>query len=115
MRSRASEILDSTYWPATYPTPSTPAPMAKFVLFRRSQRLVADIMVVGNLALYYDELHRDSCMFSARDSLPLKAIGLVKHDIMLSQPSSREARQGPGNAACLGPLVVGHVAAWWDV
>ena len=89
--------------------------MAKFVLFRRSHRLVADIMVTEDLALYYDRLHGNSYMASAKRRLAVVEIELGKHDIMLSQPSSRDARQGLGNAACLGPLVVGHGAAWWDV
>ena len=48
MRSRASVILEITYWAAMYPTPNMPALIAKLVLFRRSQRLVADIIVVGS-------------------------------------------------------------------
>ena len=47
MRSRASVILDNTYWPAIYPRPNTPALIAKLVRFRRSQRLVADIIFIG--------------------------------------------------------------------
>lgn len=45
MRSRASEILDSTYCPARYPTPMTPVPIARVLRLRRNQRLVALIMV----------------------------------------------------------------------
>ena len=48
-RSRASEIFDTTYWPATYATARAPAPTAKLVLFRRSQRLVAEIMIACGL------------------------------------------------------------------
>lgn len=54
MRSRASEILESTYCPAMYPTPSTPAPMANLVLFRRSHRREADIMMMGAVVVCYE-------------------------------------------------------------
>jgi hypothetical protein len=44
MRSRASDIFPNTYWVATYPTPITPAPIARGVLYRRSHFLEAEIM-----------------------------------------------------------------------
>ena len=90
--------------------------MAKFVLFRRSHRLVADIIVIRDLALYYDGLHKRLYMVSAMRQPATEEMGLVKHDIMLSQPSSRDARQGDGKCSLpRAALVVGHVAAWWDV
>lgn len=49
MRSRASEIFPNTYWVATYPTPITPKPIAKGVLFRRSHFLVAEIMACSSV------------------------------------------------------------------
>lgn len=46
MRCLASDNFPSTYCPAMYPAPSTPAPMAKFVRFRRSHCRVDWIIVV---------------------------------------------------------------------
>ncbi len=48
IRSLASVIFDSTYWPAMYPTPTTPNPTAKPVRFRRSHFLVADIILFAS-------------------------------------------------------------------
>lgn len=47
MRSLASLIFPRTYWPARYVAPTTPAPMAIPFRFRRSQRRVAEIMMIG--------------------------------------------------------------------
>ncbi len=41
VRCLASWILPITYWPATYPAPTTPAEIRRVVLFRRSHRRVA--------------------------------------------------------------------------
>lgn len=46
-RSRASDILLTTYCPARYVAPTTPAAIASPLRFRRSQRRVADIMASG--------------------------------------------------------------------
>jgi hypothetical protein len=45
MRSLASEIFDRTYWVIRYPTPTTPNPIARGVLFRRNHLRVAAIMI----------------------------------------------------------------------
>lgn len=44
-RSLASVIFDSMYWPATYPAPTIPSPIAKPVRFRRSHLRVAVIIL----------------------------------------------------------------------
>lgn len=45
IRSLASEIFESTYCVTKYPTPTTPIPIARGVLFRRNHLRVAAIMV----------------------------------------------------------------------
>lgn len=47
IRSLASVIFVITYCPARYPAPTTPAPIAKALRLRRSQRLDAPIMLEG--------------------------------------------------------------------
>lgn len=49
IRSLASVIFDSRYWPVAYPTPIAPHPIAKLVRFRRSHLPVADIMLSASL------------------------------------------------------------------
>jgi hypothetical protein len=44
IRSLASEIFESTYCVTKYPTPTTPIPIARGVLFRRNHLRVAAIM-----------------------------------------------------------------------
>lgn len=67
MRSRASEIFDSTYWPARYPAPSTPAPTARPLRLRLSQRLTAPIM----LKMFLDSVDGRVLMISRVRGHPL--------------------------------------------
>ena len=98
MRSRASEILDSTYCPAMYPTPSTPAPMAKLVLFRRSHRREADIMMRGTIAVYYETSSEDSHVISTEGQEVGRWLYNKHHDLFVPRhrttyPSHQGARR----------------------
>ena len=74
-------------------------------------------MIKRDLTLYYDGAYRYLYMVFAKKQTAVEEIGLVKHDIMLSQPSSRDDARAKalGMRPASGRSGGGHVAAWWDV